>query len=323
MIGKRQFVRSLVLGDEVDDLFSVKYKKPPRKYTNGFMFEVRVADRTGDITVKFWGPADEAAVRRIYDVFKDGDIVRVRGQVNTYRDVLEISVNAESGGLVRPVQASEYRFDDFVASSKKNPDMMMTQLNSLVKKVEDSHMQTLLSAFFSDDEFVEKFKRAPASITIHANWIGGLLEHTLNVANVCDFLAGAYPKLDRDLLLTGAILHDIGKVIEYTVTTNIDESTDGMLRGHIVAGAEMVSRTCEKIPDFPDNLRLKMIHIMLSHHGKPEQGSPKRPQFPEAATVNLADEMDAQIEQYVRAKEEAQTDDQWTYTKRLGLIYLG
>ncbi|MDD1773277.1 MAG: HD domain-containing protein [Methanomassiliicoccales archaeon] len=321
--GKRQFVKNVALGDEVDDVFSVKYKKPPRKYANGFMFEVRVADRTGDITVKFWGPADEAAVRRIYDTFKDGDVIRVKGQASTYRDVLEISVNVESGGLVMPVQVSEYRYDDFVGSSKRDPDQMMSQLNSFVGKIENPHLQRLLQSFFSDEEFVEKFKRAPASISIHANWIGGLLEHTLNVVNLCDFLTNMYPKLDKDLLLAGAMLHDIGKVIEYTVTTNIDESTDGMLRGHIVAGAEMITRACDNIQDFPENLKLKMAHMILSHHGKPEHGSPKRPQFPEAAVVNLADDMDAQIEQYVRVKEEAQTDDQWTYSKRLGLIYLG
>lgn len=323
MVGKRQFVRNVALGDEVDDVFSVKYKKPPRRYANGLMFEVRVADRTGEITAKFWGPADEASVRKIYDAFKAGDVIRVKGQAATYRDVMEISVNAESGGLVKPVLAAEYRYDDFVGSSEKDPDQMMTQLNSYVKKVENPHLQRLLSSFFSDEEFVDKFKRAPASISIHANWIGGLLEHTLNVTSICDFLTKRYPKLDRDLLLSGAVLHDIGKVIEYSVTTNIDESTDGMLRGHIVAGAEMITKTCEKIPDFPENLKLKMAHMILSHHGKPEQGSPKRPQFPEAAVVNLADDMDAQIEQYIRAKEEAQTEDHWIYNKRLGLIYLG
>lgn len=323
MVGKRQFVRNFALGDEIDDVFSVKYKKPPRKYANGFMFEVRIADRTGDITVKFWGLADEASVRKTYDAFKAGEVVRVKGQAVTYRDVMEISVNVESGGFVKPVQAPEYRYEDFVGRSEMEPDQMMTQLNSYIKKVENAHLQRLLSSFFSDEEFVDKFKQAPASISIHANWIGGLLEHTLNVTSICDFLMRRYPKLDKDLLLSGAILHDIGKVVEYSVTTNIDESTDGMLRGHIVAGSEMITKACEKIPDFPENLKLKMAHMILSHHGKPEQGSPKRPQFPEAAVVNLADDMDAQIEQYIRAKEEAQTDDHWIYNKRLGLIYLG
>jgi 3'-5' exoribonuclease len=323
MVGKRQFVRNVVLGDEIDDVFSVKYKKPPRRYANGLMFEVRIADRTGEINVKFWGPADEVSVRKIYEAFKAGDVVRVKGQVIVYRDLMEISVNADGGGYVKPVSASEYRYEDFVGSSEKDLDQMMTQLNSYVKCVDNPHLQKLLSSFFSDEEFVDKFKRAPASISIHANWIGGLMEHTLNVTSLCDFLSKRYPKLDKDLLLTGAILHDIGKVIEYLVTTNIDESVDGMLRGHLVAGAEMITKACEKIPDFPENLKLKMAHMLLSHHGKPEQGSPKKPQFPEAAVVSLADDMDAQIEQYVRTKEEAQTDDLWIYNKRLGPIYLG
>lgn len=321
--GKIQFVTNIEAGDEVEDVFSVKYKKPPKRYAGGLMFEVRVADRTGAINVKFWGTPDETAVRKEYESFKAGDVVRIKGQAGIYKDITEISVNLGSGGFVRPVTSEEYEYGDFVASSEKDVDWMMTQLNCYVDKVENQYLLRMLHSFYSDPEFVEKFKRAPASISIHANWIGGLLEHTLNVAFICDFLLSIYPKLDKDLLLAGALLHDIGKVVEYSVTTNIDESVDGMLRGHLVAGAEMAMRSCEGIPDFPDNLKLKIAHMILSHHGKPEQGSPKKPQFPEAIVVSLADDMDAQIEQYTRAREEAQTDSLWTYTKRLGPIYLG
>lgn len=321
MDAKRQFVKNLATGDDVDDLFSVKYKKPPRRYAKGFAFEARVADRTGEVTMKYWGSPDEAAVRSLYDSIKVGEVVRIKGQALTYKDAMEISVGV--GGSVVPVATSCCCLGDFVATTEKDIEGMMASLMRHLAGVESAHLRSLLDSFFCDADFVSRFKSSPASIMIHANWIGGLLEHTLNVVSICDFIAQRYPGLDRDLVMAGAALHDIGKTLEYRVTTNIDESADGMLRGHIVAGADMVARACETIQDFPENLKLKLIHVIISHHGKPELGSPKRPQFPEAAAVSLADDMDCQIEQYVRTRAEAQTDDPWVYSKRLGPIFLG
>ncbi|MBM4237538.1 MAG: HD domain-containing protein [Euryarchaeota archaeon] len=249
--------------------------------------------------------------------------MRVRGLVSEYREVLEIGVSPDKGGAFSPVAQTEFRIEDFVGSSSKDIAQMMTALASFIGQVGDPMLKSLLSSFFSDERFVERFKTAPASISIHANWIGGLLEHTLNVLQMCDLFSRIYPRMDRDLLLAGAVLHDIGKVEEYRTTTSIDETVDGMLRGHLTIGAEMVAKACDSIPGFPENLKLKLAHMVLSHHCRPEFGSPKAPMFPEAMAVYLADDADSRIEQYVRAKEEAQTEDIFAYSKRLGSIYLG
>ncbi|MDH7507935.1 MAG: HD domain-containing protein [Methanomassiliicoccales archaeon] len=319
---KKRFIRDLVVGEEIDDLFSIKYKKPPRRYAGGFAFELRISDRTGQMNLKYWGTGDEETIRELYDSLKNGDVIRVRGVVCEYKDVMEIGVNAESDDSISVVQPGFYDIKDFVAISDKDLDQMMSTINSFIKKVENSFLRSLLSTFFSDELFVEQFKHAPASISIHGNWVGGLLEHTLRVTQICEFLSRLYQNLDRDLLITGAVLHDIGKIEEYRIKTSIEETDDGMLRGHLVIGSEMVSRACDSIPDFPENLKIKTCHILLSHHGKPELGSPRTPMFPEAAAVSLADDMDSRIEQYIRAKEEASTDDNWFWSKRLGSVYL-
>lgn len=319
---KKRFIKDLVVGEEVDDLFSIKYKKPPRRYAGGFMFELRISDRTGQMNLKYWGTGNEESIRKLYDSLKNGDVIRVLGIVCEYKDVMEIGVNAETGDSIVVVQPGFYDIRDFVAVSDKDPDQMMSTLNSFIKKVENSFLRSLLSFFFSDESFVEKFKHAPASISIHGHWVGGLLEHTLRVAQICEFQSKLYPNLDRDLLIAGAVLHDIGKIGEYRIKTSIEETDDGMLRGHLVIGAEMVSKACGSIPEFPENLKLKICHILLSHHGKPELGSPKIPMFPEAIAVSLADDMDSRIEQYIRIKEEAATEDNWFWSKRLGSIYL-
>ncbi len=321
-VAKSQFVQDLKEGDEVDSLFSVKFKKPPKAYSKGFMFEVRMADRSGEITAKYWGPKDEATVRSLYHSFESDDVIRVRGTVSSYRDALEISISQDKKGHIERLAKGDYDILDFIAQASRDIDQMMSQLNSHIRKVQNRHLQSLLSLFFSDEEFVARFKAAPASMWLHCNWIGGLVEHTLNVVQICEFLAKQYPKLDRDLMLTGALLHDVGKLEEYEVTTNIDVSEDGMLRGHIIIGAEMVSKACDKVEGMPKNLKLKVVHLVLASHGQPEFGSPKRPQFPEAVAVHFADEADAKLEQFIAAKEGAETEDPWVYNKRLGHIYL-
>lgn len=319
---KKQFIKDLKEGDRVESLFSVKFKKPPKPYSKGHVFEVRLADRTGEMTAKFWGTKEEAAVRDLYQKFDSDDVVRVKGLVTSYRDTLEIGISQDKEGILEKVPKGAYDIADFVAQATRDVDQMMSSLNAAIRKVQNKHLQSLLAQFFADEAFVSRFKAAPASMWLHCNWVGGLVEHTLNVVQFCEFLGKQYPKLDRDLLITGALLHDVGKVEEYDVSTNIDVSEDGMLRGHVVIGAEMVSRACERVEGMPNNLRLKVAHLVLASHGQPEFGSPKKPQFPEAVAVHLADDADAKLEQYIAAKEGAQTEDPWTYNKRLGHIYL-
>jgi 3'-5' exoribonuclease len=318
---KRQFVKDLKEGEEVDSTFSVKFKKPMRKYARGFMFELRLSDRSGEITAKYWGQNDESAVRKVYESIGPDDVVHVNGLASSYRDVPEIAISPENKGRIAKVELCSVDLTDFVDVSDIDLGAMRQEIVQTICTVQNTHLRLLLERIFVD-EFLDQFMKAPASMWLHCNWVGGLAEHTLNVMRICEFLSLSYPQLDRDLLVAGALMHDLGKVWEYDVTTSIDVSEEGMLRGHIIIGAEVVSRTCDKIEGMPDSLRLKIIHMVLSSHGELEMGSPKKPQFPEAVALHFADDIDAKLEQYIAAKGKAQTEDPWVYDKRLGHIYL-
>jgi len=318
---KRQFVKDLKEGEEVESTFSVKFKKPVRKYARGFMFEIRLSDRSGEITAKYWGQGEEDAVRKIYGGFDADDVVLIKGLAGSYRDVPEIAISPENKGKIERVELSCVDLTDFVDVSDNDLEVMGQEIKQAISSVKGRHLRLLLERIFTDD-FMGQFVMAPASMWLHCNWVGGLAEHTLNVMRTCEFLSTSYPELDRDLLVAGALMHDIGKVLEYDVKTNIDVSEEGMLRGHIIIGAEMVSRACDQIDGMPDSLRLKVIHMVLSSHGELEFGSPKKPQFPEAVALHFADDIDAKLEQYIAAKGKAQTEDPWIYDKRLGHIYL-
>jgi 3'-5' exoribonuclease len=320
---KKQFVKDLKTGEQVDSAFSVKYKKPPRKYRYGYLFEFRISDMTDEMTVKYWGDNNENEVRKLYDSFNTNSVVRIKGMVDEYKGVKEISMSKEKGDGIRVCGAEEYSIEDFVPSIDEDTTKMMGELIAIIKTIENEPLNSLLFAFFSDEAFVSEFKKAPASMHLHLNCLGGLLKHTLNVVWLCQKIFEIHPQLNRDLLLTGAILHDIGKIKEYKVTTNIDISREGMLRGHIIIGEEMIMERANNIPDFPQNLKLKVAHIILSHHGELEWGSPKKPQLPEAIAVHFADNCDAKVEQYIRIKEKALTEDPWVYSKRFKTsIYL-
>jgi len=319
-MGKTQFIKDLVEGELVDDVFSVKLKKPPVEYRKGYRFELRVSDRTGIIPVKYWGSDDIEEVESLYASIHNGLFVKIRGRVNEYNDRLEISVGSE--GDISTADDSVNDLSDFVPSTDKDIDQMMGQLNAYIRQVEDPHLSELLRSFFGDEEFVRRFRDAPASIQKHSNCIGGLLEHTLAVVDICARLQSMKSQMDRDLLIAGAILHDIGKTDEYVVTSNIDMSEEGMLLGHIFMGAKQVEEAIDTIDGFPTRLRYKLVHMILSSHGKYEYGSPRIPQIPEAIALHYADEMDAKVEQCIAIKGSARTDDNWIYNKDLGHIYL-
>jgi len=315
----KQYIKDLTLGLKVDSLFSVKYKHPVREYMNGFMFTIGVSDKTGEIPVTYWGGPNKEKTQRIYNGFSENDVVHIKGVVGEYKRKNKIDVN-EDDGLIEITQ--EYNQEDFVPKTDKDIEKMFSDLKDYIHNIKDSHLKALLDSFFEDQNFVRVFKNAPAGMYIHHGYIGGLLEHTLNIVRLCDKMYSIYPIMDHDLLITGAILHDIGKIKEFDVSTNIQVSEEGMLRGHIVLGEEMVLKKINKIPGFPVVLRMKIAHILLSHHGNLEYGSPKAPQFPEAAAVYYADEFDSKVFQYINLKQNADTEDFRTYSKRFGEIYL-
>lgn len=317
---KKQFIKDLKSGDRVDSVFGVKFKKPVRNYVNGYMFEVRAADKTGEITAKYWGDNDENSVQKLYDDFQKSDVIHVAGTANEYMGRLEIGISKTDGDIVE--KTDEYDVTDFVASSERDIDEMMNTLKNTVKSVKNPHLKTLLETLLKDEKFVNRFKKSPASMMYHQNCIGGLLEHTLHVVKICETLCGIYIGLDRDLLVTSAVLHDVGKVFELEVSTVIDVSEDGMLRGHVLIGEEFVNERIKKIIDFPETLRLKLLHMILSHHGEKRFGAPKEPQLPEGIALHYADYCDAKVDLFLKVKSEAKTEDKWIWDKKLGHVYL-
>ena len=317
---KTQFVSNLQEGDMVNSTFAVKFTKPPQEYKNvgkdGAWFELRLSDKTGEISAKYWGD-DAGYTRQLFRSVEKGDVVFIRGKVVSYRGNREITV--ERGGI-RTCQPGEYDPTDFVEVGERDADELMHQLMNIIESVEAPY-RNLLDAFFQDDSFVAAFKTAPAAMHRHQNYIGGLLEHTLHVAQICQRVHELFPTLDYDLLLTGAILHDIGKIREFAVETSIDISEEGMLLGHISIGAQMIRDRLHEI-EMPEREALKVLHMILSHHGRLEYGSPKKPQFPEAYAVYHADELDAKVDYARMIKENAETEDLWLWKRDMGHIYL-
>jgi len=310
-------------GDKIDSIFSVHYKKSISEYKYGSMFEFRAADRSGQINVKFWGGEDPAEVLKIFETVGRDVIVQVRGTVGEYKGSMELAVNPSEGGMVKALGEGEYDIRELIATIDNIPELM-DRLMKAVYSVKDPHYSNLLGKLFEDRKFSDDFSKCPASIMLHSAQIGGLVYHTLNVLDHCLVAWEHYREMDRDLLTAGAILHDIGKVRSFRVTTNINQTEEGILLGHLVIGMEMVRSKISEIPDFPADKQNKLLHIILSHHGRKEWGSPVEPATPEAQTVHLADDFDAKLSYITMRREEATTDDNFIWDQRFKRhIYLG
>ena len=314
-------IKELDNGTQVNSCFCVKYKHPSREYANGFMFNIGLADKSGEIELTYWGGRDKEAVQAIYDSFNADDIVYVSGTVGEFRGK-KIDIN-EGKGEIRQANPKEYELDDFIVTTNQDIEEMWRKITETKESLDNPHLKSLLDAFFSDNVFVENFKKAPAAMYIHHACVGGLLEHTWEVLRYCEAAVSVHPSLDKALLFTGAILHDVGKIREFEVSMSIKQSKKGMLVGHTFLGTELILEKISGILDFPPLLKDKLIHMILSHHGKQEYGTSQKPKLPEAAALHYADEMGAKITQYIRAKKDAVTEDfRSPWNRRIGSVFL-
>ncbi len=321
-MGPKQLIAELKPGDKVESYFSVNFRKPVTDYKYGFMFEFRAADKSGQITIKYWGGQDKGSVQKLYDSFDREQVVRIRGEVQEYKGQLEVSISEKNGGWLERMAEGEYDLQQLVKSYENIQDMK-ARLRELVSSVQDPSMRKLLDDFFGDEQFMSAFSDAPASITLHSAAVGGLIHHTINVAEICNRVAELHPELDRDLVLTGALLHDIGKIQSFKVTSNISQTEEGNLVGHIILGDQELMARIARVKDFPELTASKLRHILLSHHGKKEWGSPVEPMFPEALAVHEADDIDAKLDNMITRREDAVTEDDWIWDARHNrLIYL-
>ncbi|MFP4115622.1 MAG: 3'-5' exoribonuclease YhaM family protein [Candidatus Aenigmatarchaeota archaeon] len=314
---KEQFIEDLKEGMEVDSKFSVKYKKPLREYKKGYMFVLGLADRTDEIEAKFWGGSDREKVQELLDSISPGDVVRIRGKASVFQNNLQI--NVEEGNLK---MTEDYEIEDFVGSSKRDVEEILEEVRGKFEDLENDHLKRLMEDLLEDEDFVGRLKRTPAAMYYHHAYLGGLLKHTLDMIELAETLQERHPELDLDLLKVGCFVHDIGKIEEFKVTTNIKQSRAGLLTGHIPLGQEILSKRIEQTEGFPEDLKHKLLHIISSHHGEKENGAVKEPMFPEALAVHYLDEIDSQVVQMIDVKEDANTEDFHTWDKRFGQVYL-
>jgi len=306
----------------IQSVFRVRDKKPPIEYSKAFRFSL-VFDTGSEVSrLNYWGDRDIEAINRLYDSIQQGSVVYVKGAVKTFQDRMEVNVN-KGEGVLRLATENETTSHEFIWHTNQDTDMLWDQLIATKNKFTNPYLRALLDSFMSDPEFKEQYKTAPAAMYIHHAVTGGLIEHTAEVVKICTLLTEIHPSLDKDLLLTAAILHDIGKIQEYTVNTGIDQTRKGMLIGHTYIGAQMINNRITELDQFPENLHDKLTHMILSHQGKAEYGAGQTPKTPEAATLHHADNLSAQVTQYIRAKKDAKTTGfKSRWNRRTGAVYL-
>lgn len=282
-----KYIETLRDGEAVRGIYFVKQKSTAMTKNGKPYDNVILQDKTGTIDGKIWDPNSMG----IMD-FDALDYVDIKADVTTFNGVLQLNIKG-----TRKADEGEYNPADYLPCSTKDITIMYQDLLKLVASVKNSYLNKLLNMFFVEDEqFINEFKKHSAAKTIHHSFIGGLLEHTLSVTKMCEYFAKAYPVLNHDLLITAAMLHDIGKVYELSSFPKNDYTDSGQLLGHIVIGYEIVGEKIKKIDGFPEKLAREVKHCILAHHGELEYGSPKKPALPEAFAINLADNADAKLE---------------------------
>ena len=298
---KRQYAAVLTAGERVDAVFVLRSKEMRAARTGEAYLSLEFADRSGRVAGIMFRPTREAESVPV------GTVVRVRGTVTSYRGVTRISADA-----VRPV--AEFDRRDLVPSGPRDEQELVEELRALVRSVRDPRLGAVLRTVFGDREFMARFKEAPASQGHHHAYLGGLLEHTVSVAHLCTHLSAAYPQVNGDLLVTGALLHDIGKVDEIEVSTGIGYTDEGRLLGHVCLGERRVRAAIDGASDaFPSELATQLSHVLLSHHGEMEWGSPKRPATLEALLLHHADNLDAKAAGFMSATASASmVEEPWT-----------
>jgi 3'-5' exoribonuclease len=282
---KTPTVGELVPNEIVTGHFLVIAKDIRQKKTGEPYLSLHLADKTGEIESKMWDNVTE-----VMDTFDRDDFVKVKGITQVYQNRSQFTIHK-----LRRMEDHEVQFADFFPCSTRDPDEMFSELRGIISGIGNPHLKALLEAVFNDSETARLFKLAPAAKTIHHAWRGGLLEHVLSLCALARMIGPQYPGVDVDLLLTGAILHDIGKIEELTFARSFGYSADGQLLGHIVLGLRLLGRKFETLPDFPPKLRSLVEHILVSHHGELEFGSPKVPVFAEAMLFHHLDNLDSKM----------------------------
>ncbi|MGB9720315.1 MAG: 3'-5' exoribonuclease YhaM family protein [bacterium] len=313
---KSQYVSELKLGQLVKEKFLLSRKNLKEKKDGGFFTQIDLSDRTGTIEGVAW----ENVSNELKNI-PVGEFVFVTGNVSEYNERLQVVVSS-----ISKINEAEVEAEDFLPVVEEDIEKVIAEIKETTSKVNNPFLKELLIQFIKDETFMDKFRRAPAAKKIHHAGIGGLAVHTRNVMNLVSRACETFNFLNVDLLITGSFLHDVGKIYEYTYEKKLDQTTAGRLIGHIIFGYEMVQDKISKIKGFPEQLRLKLLHLILSHHGELEYGSPTLPSFPEALLLHFMDNLDSKLEiMHDLIRQNQGTESEWSeYHNLLGrAIYLG
>jgi len=305
------WIKDIKENGKVTGDYLVKSKAVAQTRQGNSFLTLTLGDKTGTVEARVWDRAEEISTQ-----FKEGDIITITGQASTYRNQIQIQIY-ELKKNKSPADPAIFQ-----ESTPKDIPQMLSELKKMAHRIKNRHLRALIESFMADHHFISQLKKAPAAKIFHHCYLGGLLEHTLSVSQMAILAMEHYPDLDGDILLAGAILHDIGKIEELTFELNIEYSDQGRLMGHIVLGVLMVEEKLKTLKDFPSELALRLKHIILSHHGEFDFGSPKRPKFLEAFALHLIDDLDAKINGLGRLLKDDKQEGSWTAFNNLFQRYL-
>jgi 3'-5' exoribonuclease len=283
---KTPYVKELEPNQSISTFFLVQNKEIRQKKSGEPYLSLSLSDRTGELDAKMWDNVAE-----VMETFDRDDFVKVKGLIQIFHNRPQLTIHK-----MRRVGDHEVEFADYFPASERNPDEMLAQLRGIVAGMRNAHLRGLLEALLDDPEIARRFKIAPAAKQIHHAYLGGLIEHVLSLCGLAALTASHYRSVDPDLLLTGVVLHDMGKIYELSYDRTFSYTTEGQLLGHISIAMRMVADKLARFPDFPPRLRTLIEHMILSHHGRLEFGSPKAPQFPEAMLLHYLDDLDSKME---------------------------
>ena len=301
-----KFIKDLRPGDRIADIYMCKHKLSATTKNGKEYYSVTLQDKTGIVDAKVWEPNSEGI-----DEFDDTDYIDVFGEVTSFNGALQVNIKR-----ARKCREGEYDPSLYLPVSSKDNDEMYKELLGIIGSIQNPYLKKLLEEFFVQDEsFIAAFRKSSAAKTVHHSFIGGLLEHSLSVTKLCNYYCTVYPKLNRDLLLTAALCHDIGKTRELSLFPTNDYTDEGQFLGHIVMGCEMIGEKARNIQGFPELLKQELQHCILAHHGEFEYGSPKKPSIMEAVALNLADNTDAKMETFTELLDNITTPGWQGYNK--------
>ena len=302
------FIGELKKGQAVESTFLVRDKVLTKTKSGNPYLALRLADRTGEIDGRIWDSATD-----FLPLFEPDDFIRVRAEVDEFQGTLQLRIVK-----LRKCPEEEIQLDEFLPKTPRNTEEMLAELRKIASQIHHPFLHKLLEAFFADEDFVKKFKLAPAAKAVHHVYLGGLLEHTLSVLQLILLVGPRYPGINQDLLMAGAILHDIGKISELSFDRSFDYTDPGRLLGHITLTVEMIDEKIRAIPEFPQDLSLRLKHIILSHHGEYAFGSPKRPKTLEALLLHQLDDLDAKMNGFLAwIEKEKDSPSRWTTYHKL------